>query len=69
MNRLTNRSEKVAKKIVETIDKLPDAQQLRPLIIHDMLLLYERYGLAELVRCGWDWKPKPEKEKQGQDML
>jgi hypothetical protein len=43
-------------KVYMALRKLPEAYI--PFIIGYLLRQYERYGLAELVENGWDWKPK-----------
>ena len=40
MERLKRRAEKVAQKIHEAIDKLPDSEKMRPLIIAELLRRY-----------------------------
>lgn len=61
--RIKRRAEKVAEKMVETINKLPDAAELAPLVISNILVCYERYGLADLVEHGWNWKPKEDSDE------
>lgn len=58
MTRTENRARKAAQKIAEKIDNLPDAEELRPLIIKELLKSYDRYGLAALVEKGWNWLPE-----------
>lgn len=41
-------------KVYMALRKLPEA--LIPLIIGYLLRQYNRYGLAELVEQGWNWK-------------
>jgi hypothetical protein len=54
------RAKKIAEKIIQAIDKMHDSKILIPMIIAEILKHYERYGLAELIINGWDWKPERE---------
>ena len=65
MNNLDHRAKKIAGKIILALDKLHDTENLKPLIVAEILKHYERYGLAELVLKGWNWKP----DKEGKEAI
>lgn len=50
------KAEQFGAKVHSALWKLPEA--LIPLIIGYVLRRYRRYGLAELVEKGWNWKPE-----------
>lgn len=50
------KAELYGSKVYMALRKLPET--LIPGIIGYLLRQYNRYGLAELVEQGWNWKPK-----------
>lgn len=61
------RASNAALKVFEAINAMKGSEELRPLIIADLLRRYERYGLADLVEAGWNWKPKEGKQSEGME--
>jgi hypothetical protein len=55
-SRFNAAAEKAAARIGTAMDSLHNADKLIPLILTALLRRYGRYGLAELVEKGWNWR-------------